>query len=52
MRKCIRDVLEAAEAVYTYFKMLQKCGIKKGKARNFANTRKSYWRTAHSPIMQ
>ncbi len=36
----------------TRFKMLQKCGIEKGKAWEFANTRKSYWRTAGSPILQ
>lgn len=36
----------------TRFKMLQKCGIERWKAWEFANTRKSYWRTAGSPIMQ
>lgn len=35
----------------TRFKMLQKCGISKGKAWEFANTRKAYWRVANSPIM-
>ena len=35
----------------TRFKMLQRCGIPKGKAWEFANTRKAYWRVANSPIM-
>lgn len=35
----------------TRFKMLQKCGIERGKAWEFANTRKAYWRVANSPIM-
>lgn len=30
---------------------LVKLGIEKGKAWEFANTRKGYWRTAHSPIL-
>ncbi len=36
----------------TKFKNLQKLGISKQKAWEFANTRKSYWRTAKSPILQ
>ena len=34
------------------FRNLQKCGIKKWWAWQWANTRKGYWRTAHSPILQ
>lgn len=37
--------------VKTKYKNLMKCGIKKGKAWEWANTRKSYWRTANSPIL-
>ncbi|GIO22106.1 hypothetical protein J11TS1_06870 [Oceanobacillus sp. J11TS1] len=37
--------------VKTKFKNLVKHGIKKGKAWEWANTRKSYWRTASSPIL-
>ena len=33
------------------FRNLQKCGIKKWWAWQWANTRKGYWRTAHSPIL-
>lgn len=36
----------------TKFKNLQKLGIPKQKAWEYANTRKSYWRTAKSPILQ
>jgi group II intron reverse transcriptase/maturase len=38
--------------VSTKFNNLQKLGIFKQKAWEFANTRKSYWRTAKSPILQ
>jgi group II intron reverse transcriptase/maturase len=34
------------------FNNLIKLGIERGKAWEFANTRKGYWRTAHSPILQ
>lgn len=37
--------------VRTRFRMLQKCRIEKGKAWEFANTRKGYWRVAGSPIL-
>ncbi|WP_080874617.1 group II intron reverse transcriptase/maturase [Oceanobacillus timonensis] len=37
--------------VKTKHKNLVKQGIKKGKAWEWANTRKSYWRTANSPIL-
>jgi len=36
----------------TKFRMLQRCGIPKGKAWEFANSRKAYWRVAGSAIMQ
>ena len=52
MRRRIRMVYwKQWKRVRTRFKMLQRCGIEKGKAWEFANTRKSYWRTAGSPIM-
>jgi group II intron reverse transcriptase/maturase len=38
--------------ISTKFTNLQKLGLEKGKAWEFANTRKSYWRTAASPILQ
>ena len=34
------------------FRNLQKCGIKKNQAWQWANTRKGYWRTVHSPILK
>jgi RNA-directed DNA polymerase len=37
--------------ISTKFNNLIKLGIDKDKAWQFANTRKSYWRTAHSPIL-
>lgn len=37
--------------VKTKYKKLMKHGIKKGKAWEWANTRKAYWRIAKSPIM-
>lgn len=53
MRRRIRMVYwKQWKRVRTRFKMLQKCGIEKGKAWEFANTRKSYWRVAGSAIMQ
>ncbi|WP_165044590.1 group II intron maturase-specific domain-containing protein [Adlercreutzia sp. ZJ138] len=52
MRRRIRMVYwKQWKRVRTRFKMLQKCGIEKGKAWEFANTRKAYWRVAGSPIM-
>lgn len=52
MRRRIRMVYwKQWKRVRTRFKMLQKCGIEKGKARKFANIRKAYWRVANSPIM-
>ncbi len=37
--------------IKTKYKNLRKLGIDEGKAWEFANTRKGYWRTAHSPIL-
>lgn len=37
--------------INTKFTNLQKLGISKQKAWEFANTRKSYWRTSNSPIL-
>jgi len=37
--------------VKTRFTNLKRCGIDKAKAWEFANTRKGYWRTVHSPIL-
>lgn len=52
MRRRIRMVYwKQWKRVRTRFKMLQRCGIDKGKAWEFANTRKAYWRVAGSPIM-
>jgi len=38
--------------IRTKYNNLQKLGISKQKSWEFANTRKSYWRTAKSPILQ
>ena len=38
--------------IRTKFKNLQRLGLDKQKAWEFANTRKSYWRTANSPILK
>jgi hypothetical protein len=45
------DLLETMERVRTRFKMLQTFGIHQQKAWEYANTRKSYWRTSNSPIL-
>jgi hypothetical protein len=37
--------------ISTRFKNLKRLGIKEEQARMWANTRKGYWRTAHSPIL-
>jgi len=39
------------KAVSTRFENLRRAGIKEEKAWMWANTRKGYWRTAHSPIL-
>ena len=52
MRRRIRTVYwKQWKRIRTRFKMLQKCGIEKGQAWEFANTRKGYWRVAGSAIM-
>jgi len=38
--------------IKTKFRNLVKCGIDKSRALGWANTRKSYWRTSKSPILQ
>lgn len=53
MRRRIRMVYwKQWKRIRTRFRMLQRCGIKKGQAWEFANTRKGYWRVAGSAIMQ
>ena len=37
--------------ISTRFENLKKLGVKNEQARMWANTRKGYWRTAHSPIL-
>ncbi len=37
--------------VRTRFRNLQRCGIERWQAWQWANTRKGYWRTVHSPIL-
>ena len=37
--------------VQTKYKNLMRLGIKRGKAWEWANTRKAYWRIAKSPIL-
>lgn len=52
MRRRIRMIYwKQWKRVRTRLKMLQLYGISKGKAWEFANTRKSYWRTAGSWIL-
>lgn len=52
MRRRIRMVYwKQWKRIRTRFKMLQRCGIEKSKAWEFANTRKGYWRVAGSPIL-
>jgi RNA-directed DNA polymerase len=52
MRRRIRMVYwKQWKRVRTRFKMLQTFGIQRQKACEYANTRKSYWRTSHSPIL-
>ncbi len=38
--------------VRTRYTNLRKFGIEESKAWQYANTRKGYWRTAHSPILK
>ncbi|MCF7756074.1 hypothetical protein KQ941_16670 [Paenibacillus xylanexedens] len=52
MRRRIRMIYwKQWKRVKTKFKMLQTLGIQKQKAWEYANTRKSYWRTSNSPIL-
>ncbi|WP_419879507.1 group II intron reverse transcriptase/maturase [Brevibacillus centrosporus] len=52
MRRRIRMVYwKQWKRVKTRFTMLQSLGIYKQKAWEYANTRKSYWRTSNSPIL-
>lgn len=52
MRRRIRMIYwKQWKRVGTRFKNLQSLGIQKQKAWEYANTRKSYWRTSNSPIL-
>jgi RNA-directed DNA polymerase len=52
MRRRIRMVYwKQWKRVRTKFKMLKSLGIREQKAWEYANTRKSYWRTSNSPIL-
>lgn len=52
MRRRIRMIFwKQWKRVSTKFKNLQSLGIHKQKAWEYANTRKSYWRTSNSPIL-
>jgi group II intron reverse transcriptase/maturase len=52
MRRRIRMIYwKQGKRVRTRFKMLQTFGIPEQKAWEYANTRKSYWRTSNSPIL-
>ncbi|MFV0505157.1 MAG: group II intron maturase-specific domain-containing protein, partial [Bacteroidales bacterium] len=48
LRMCI---WKCWKKVKTRFQNLMKCGIGRGKSWEWANTRKSYWRTSKSPIL-
>ena len=49
IRMCI---WKSWKKIGTKFRNLQRCGIKENQARQWANTRKGYWRTVHSPILK
>lgn len=52
MRRRIRMIYwKQWKRVRTKFKMLKSLGIREQKAWEYANTRKSYWRTSNSPIL-
>lgn len=52
LRRRIRMVYwKQWKKIKTRFKMLKHFGMDEGKAREFANTRKGYWRTSNSPIL-
>ena len=46
-KRSARQALQKAQEI----KNLQRCGIAKWQAWQWANTRKGYWRTVHSPIL-
>jgi group II intron reverse transcriptase/maturase len=53
MRRRIRMIFwKQWKKVKTRFERLQKLGLDKEKAWEYANTRKGYWRTANSPILK
>ena len=49
IRMCI---WKSWKKIGTKFRNLQRCGIKGNQAWQWANTRKGYWRTVHSPILK
>jgi RNA-directed DNA polymerase len=52
MRRRIRMIYwKQWKRVRTKLKMLKSLGIREQKAWEYANTRKSYWRTSNSPIL-
>lgn len=52
IRRRLRAVVwKTWKLVRTRFKNLTKLGVSKGKAWEYANTRKSYWRISKSPIL-
>lgn len=52
MRRRVRMIFwKQWKRVRTKFKMLKSLGVQEQKAWEHANTRKSYWRTARSPIL-
>ena len=52
LRRCIRMCYwKQWKKISTKFNNLKKLGVPKDKAWEFANTRKSYWHTAKSPIL-
>ncbi|MFD0698733.1 group II intron maturase-specific domain-containing protein, partial [Paenibacillus sp. GCM10027628] len=52
MRRRIRMIYwKQWKRVKTKFEMLKSLGIQEQKAWEYANTRKSYWRTSNSPIL-
>ena len=52
MRRRIRMVYwKQWKKVKTKYKMLKQYGVNEGKAWEYANTRKGYWRISNSPIL-
>ena len=52
IRKVYRFLRKTWKKIRTRFTSLNKLGIDRNKAWEFANTRKGYWRISNSPIMQ